>query len=370
MRSKNPLFRRFSHLNELQVVDMALSELEQNIKISREMTPALLRRVGLAMEHKRNQIKAAPDDADPLPDIIRRSLSADPRERYDSAADMIVDLHRARALIETLIARRQEERSADARAKAERKAAKRPFCDRVMKPLIVTCCILLCTALLAGGGVALHYLYPNGLFLTPVEVPQLVGQNFSEAVPDSELFTLEVTYQYNRDSEVGTILSQSPQAGMTRRVSPGKHLCTLTLVVSLGPEKVQVGDYVGMTQYQALTECRRLGLIANIERIDGHPAGNVAKSEPAAGTVLTEGSPITLYVGTSRHVAQVAVPNLIGNSEVGASTILSSLGLFRGTVTYMASDQPAGTVIAQSILSGTSVNAGSKVSIVVSSGKK
>jgi len=75
-----------------------------------------------------------------------------------------------------------------------------------------------------------------------------------------------------------------------------------------------------------------------------------------------------LYVGTSHNVAKVAVPNLIGLSEVTASTMLSSLGLARGNVSYMTSDQPIGTVIAQSVLSGNSVSAGTRVAIVVSKG--
>lgn len=372
MRSKNPLFRRFSRLNELQIVDMALSELEQNIHLPREDSLAMLRRIGVAMEKKWNQIPTAPHDQEAISRIIRRALCPDPLEGYSCTADMILDLHRARVHVEQAMTQRlaKEEKDCNEVGQTPDKPRKRPFCERALKPLTVTLCLLLTAGLAAGGGIALHYLYPNGVFLTPVEVPMLVGQNLNTAAIDSDLFIPQVTYQYHRDSEVGTILSQSPQAGMTRRVAVGRHPCTLTLVVSLGAEQVQLGDYAGMTQYQALTACRRLGLIPSIERVSNHPAGNVAKTVPEAGTVLSEGSTVTLYVGTANHMAKVAVPNLIGNSEVGASTILSSLGLMRGTISYMVSDQPAGTVIAQSVLSGTTVNAGSKVSLVVSQGKK
>ena len=356
MRPRNPLFRRFSRLNELQVVDMALSELERYVKMKEKDRSAVTRQVGLAMQKKLQQISTA---SDACTNIIRRSLSSDSQVQYESIADMILDLRRVRTEVEI----RMQEHLAQ-------KERKRPFYERAIKPLTVTLCVLIGAGITAGIGFALHYLYPNGILLRSVEIPQLVGKNLNDDMPDEELFSLEITYQFQRDSEAGTIISQSPQAGMIRRVSPRGHPCTLMLTVSLGPEQVQVGDYVGMTQYQAMTECRRLGLIPTVKKIADHPAGNVAKSEPAAGTVLSGGSSITLYVGTSHRVSRVSVPNLIGNSEIGASTMLSSLGLICGHISYMTSDQPSGTVIAQSILSGTAVSTGTKISLVVSKGNQ
>lgn len=406
IKTKNPLFRRWSRLNELQVVDMALSELEQNTMISVHETAAFLRRVGGAMEGKLSQISYL-TASDELFEITRGAFLFGTREGYSCVGDMLVALHRVRPLVEQRMAQQAAEakteqaetRTGHAEGSEESgkhvsesvsevsksgenasegvknahggggKGKKRPFCERISKPLTMTVCILLVAGLIGGVGIILHYLYPNGLFLQSVEVPDLVGQNLNAAELDGKLFALQVTYQYNADSEVGTILSQSPQAGMVRRVSPGRHPCVLTLTVSLGAEQVQVGDYIGMTKYQALTACRRLGLIPNIKQVDGYPAGSVARTEPAAGEVLSAGSTVTLYVGTSHNVAKVAVPNLIGLSEISASTMLSSLGLTRGNVSYMTSDQPVGTVIAQSVLSGNSVSTGTRVSIVVSKGK-
>ena len=359
MKSKNPLFRRLSRLNELQVADMALSELEQTVRKDHKAKSNVIPRVGAAIQKK---IKYPPTAPNALTQIVRRALSSSPDERYETVTDMILDLHRARSQIETEMQARLEKQE-------EINRQKTPLYERALKPMTVTLSILICVGSIAGVGVVIHYLYPNGVFLKTVEVPQLIGQNLNEITADSDLFYLDITYQFHQDSETGVILSQSPQAGMMRHVSPGHHPCTITLHVSLGPEQVQVGDYAGMTKYQALTECRRLGLIPSIQKVSDHPAGNVAKSDPPAGTVLTAGSDITLYVGTSHHVARVAVPNMIGNNEIGASNMLSSLGLICSHVSYMSSDLPAGTVIAQSILSGTSVNAGTKVSIVVSKGQ-
>lgn len=358
MRSRNPLFRRFSRLNELQVVDMALSELEQAIQKRTKDPTAVMRRVGLGLQQKIKQIRTSPWIGT---DIVRRALSLSSRDRYHAIIEMVLDLRGIRPQIEQEMKERL----------TREESMKRPtFSERAARPLTIFTTLLFFLTAAAGGGIALHYLYPNGILLTSVEVPQLTGQNLKDTSPDSELFSLNVTYQFDSSTEAGTILSQSPTAGMTRRVSPGRHPCVITLHVSLGPEQVQIGDYVGMTKHQAMTECRRLGLIPKIKQIPDYPSGNVAKSEPSTGEIVNEGSEVVLYVGTAGYVSKVAVPNLVDHSETRAASMLTSLGLVCGGVSYMSSDKPAGTVIAQSILSGTSVKNGTKITLVVSKGKQ
>lgn len=358
IKQKNPLFRPLSRLNPLQTVDMAIASLEEGIQKRHPDAAVLTRRVALAVMQKLKQSKTALDRCE---DIIRRGLSD---TGYPSAAEMLLDLRRVRVQIEADMTD-----AARAAAQAAADAPKRPsFCERIRRPLALTAWMLTCAGVLTAACIAVHYLYPSGLFLHEVEVPSLVGENIRNTIPDEESFALDITYQFHAEVPSGQILSQRPTAGMTRRVS-ARHPCTLSLTVSLGPEQVQVGDLCGMTKYQALTECRRLGLIPILRKESGHPSGNVARTEPAAGEVLDRGSQITLYIGTAAHVATVVVPNLVGNSEIGAGGMLTSLGLRRGEVTYMDSDAPVGAVIAQSVLSGTAVASGTRVSLVVSRGK-
>ena len=358
MRIQNPLFRPFSRLNPLQTVDMAIASLEEGIQKRHPDAAALTRRVALSVKQKLKQNKTA---SDRCADIIRRGLSD---HGYTSSVEMLLDLRRIRVQIEADLSD-----AARAAAQAAAVAPRRPsFSERAHRPLALTAWMLTCAGVLAAACTAIHYLYPSGLFLREVEIPALVGENIRNTIPEEENFALDITYQFHAEAPSGQVLSQRPIAGMTRRVS-ARHPCTLSLTVSLGPEQVQVGDLCGMTKYQALTECRRLGLIPVLRKESGHPSGNVARTDPAAGEILARGSQITLYIGTATHVASVVVPNLVGNSEVGASGMLTSLGLRRGEVTYMESDAPVGSVIAQSVLSGTAVAAGTRVSIVVSRGK-
>jgi beta-lactam-binding protein with PASTA domain len=357
VRSRNPLFRRLSRLNELQIVDMAIAELEQQMKNRSADPVALTRRVASAMRQKLTQLSTASDRCH---HILRRAFSSS--DGYTCAADMLLALRRVRPEVAAELSRAVA-------ARRQARAERIPLYVRLHRPLVRTVLILLAVGVLSAAGVALHYLYPGGILLREVEIPSLMGQDLNRVETDERLFALDVTYRFDPKTPRGTVLSQSPQAGMIRRVAPGRHPCRVSLVVSLGQEQVHVGDFAGMTLHQAQTECRRLGLIPTVRTEKGHPSGNVARSEPAAGEILPRGSQIVLYVGNASHVSSVAVPNLVGNSEVGATGMLTSLGLRRGGVSYMASDAPAGEVIAQSVVSGTVVGAGTKISIVVSRGR-
>ena len=67
--------------------------------------------------------------------------------------------------------------------------------------------------------------------------------------------------------------------------------------------------------------------------------------------------------------AQVAVPNVLGDTQAVATSALTGEGLVLGTVTPQASATiPAGQVLSESPAAGTSVNSGSAVNLVVSSG--
>jgi outer membrane lipase/esterase len=73
--------------------------------------------------------------------------------------------------------------------------------------------------------------------------------------------------------------------------------------------------------------------------------------------------------GTLTVRAAVAVPNLVGLSQAGAATALQGAGLVLGTVTKGPASTPINTVGSQIPAAKTSVQAGSAVNIVISTGK-
>lgn len=88
---------------------------------------------------------------------------------------------------------------------------------------------------------------------------------------------------------------------------------------------------------------------------------------PAAGTLVNPGSPVNLIV--SSGPAQVAVPNVVGETQAAATAAITTAGLALGTVTTQSSSTvPSGSVISESPAARTQVDAGSAVNLVVSSG--
>jgi len=66
---------------------------------------------------------------------------------------------------------------------------------------------------------------------------------------------------------------------------------------------------------------------------------------------------------------QVAVPNVVGDTQAAATAAITGAGLVLGTVTTQSSSTVAsGDVISESPVAGTSVSNGSAVNIVVSTG--
>jgi hypothetical protein len=80
---------------------------------------------------------------------------------------------------------------------------------------------------------------------------------------------------------------------------------------------------------------------------------------------VNAGSAVNLVV--SSGVGQVAVPNVVGLTQAAATTAITGAGLVLGTVTNASSNTvPAGSVISESPVAGTQVNAGSAVNLVIS----
>ena len=96
-------------------------------------------------------------------------------------------------------------------------------------------------------------------------------------------------------------------------------------------------------------------------------SGDVISESPTAGTSVNIGSAVNIVI--SSGPAQVSVPNVVGDTQAVATSALTGVGLVVGTVTQQSSSTVAsGNVISESPLAGTSVNIGSAVNLVISSG--
>src|SRR5205085_1836066 len=144
----------------------------------------------------------------------------------------------------------------------------------------------------------------------------------------------------------------------------------VALVISSGPPQVAVPNVVGLTQAAATTAITTAGLTVGTVTTASSttvPSGSVITQNPAAATQVATGSAVALVV--SSGPPQVAVPNVIGLTQVAATSAITTAALTVGTVTTASSTTvPSGSVISQNPTAATQVNVGSAVALVISSG--
>jgi serine/threonine-protein kinase len=143
-----------------------------------------------------------------------------------------------------------------------------------------------------GSAVTLH------VSIGPVirEVPNVVGQDVSDARAALEEAKFEVTVVSKQDSApANRVLSQDPKPGT--KANEGS---TVTLTVSSGKPKVAVPSVVGMDENDAIAAISRAGLVARrtTEASDSVAEGSVIRSSPAAGTQVEQGSTVTIVVSS------------------------------------------------------------------------
>jgi beta-lactam-binding protein with PASTA domain len=175
----------------------------------------------------------------------------------------------------------------------------------------------------------------------------------------------QVSQQCSNTVPAGSVISQTPQAGSS--VAYGS---VVALVVSSGPCPVTVPNVVGQTQTAAGSTLGGVGLVTgqvSQQCSNTVPAGLIISQSPAAGNSAPFGSAIALVI--SSGPCPVTVPNVVGQTQTGAGTALTGVGLVMGQVSQQCSDTlPAGQVISQDPRAGNLALFGSAVSLVISTG--
>lgn len=235
------------------------------------------------------------------------------------------------------------------------------------------CAALLVTACSAGT-VLLTFFSRYGRDYTVCRIPDFLGKSPDSVLAEADGLPLNLilSYEYNPDVTAGLVISQTPKAGVTRRIYGNDGICTVSLVVSRHREPHILSSLAGRTERDACLHLRNAGLSTAITRAysDTAPKGTVLSSTPEAGASLREGETVTLHISLGKQTLRLAVPDLFGKSETDAAARLRAAGLSLGSISYVSSTHPAGTVIAQTPAAHTSLEEGSTVSVTVSAGDR
>lgn len=137
--------------------------------------------------------------------------------------------------------------------------------------------------------------------------------------------------------------------------------------------KIEMIDLRGKSFDTAKEELEEMGLKLyqdSTEESEEYEEGQIISQDIPQGDMVDEGTMVRVVVSSGKGESEVPVPNVTGYTDNAAIGMLQDAGLDYNRE-YESSDQvPEGTVIRQSPDSGTTVAAGSKVTIVVSQGKE
>lgn len=201
-------------------------------------------------------------------------------------------------------------------------------------------------------------------------MPDVVGTPLSEARKklNQAGIDFEISYQESKEKEADVILSASADAGDKIDADT-----TVTIVVSAGKNGVTVPDVSGRSVAEATAALEKEGFL--VSKAEGNSdtvaKGNVISQSPKAGERAPLGSAISIIISAgSDNSNKVAMPQLIGLSEMDATVQLTELGLVVGNVTEVNHEDPAytGLVCSQSYSVGTYVELGTAIDIEVSVG--
>jgi eukaryotic-like serine/threonine-protein kinase len=158
----------------------------------------------------------------------------------------------------------------------------------------------------------------------PVEVPAVEGLEHGEAVAtveDADL-AVEVSEEHHEEVAEGLVIRQAPTAEEV--VDEGS---SVELVISLGPEPIEVPDLRGAPVAEARTRLEELGLgleIADRRYDDDRPADAILSQDVDPGTTLVRGD--TVEVVVSDGPEPIEVPNVRDEHVEDAVATLEALG--------------------------------------------
>jgi serine/threonine-protein kinase len=216
--------------------------------------------------------------------------------------------------------------------------------------------------LLAGMiGVAAWWL-GNGRWTTVPELAGLQRSAVEATLADADLDTT-ITEDHHDTVPDGTVISSDPGTGI--RALRGSDVI---VVLSLG-HPVVPDLPVGTSAEDAEQAIREADLTpqpvtAAQEYHDTVPAGTIIGLQPASGTVLTVGAPVTLVI--SKGPAPTAVPQVRGLPEAEAIAALTRAGLTAQVRREFDNEVPGGQAVGTDPEAGTETARGTDVVLVVS----
>lgn len=202
-------------------------------------------------------------------------------------------------------------------------------------------------------------------------VPNFVGMNYYneiKGVSEYEKFNIEIIETQSSEHEDGEVIAQTPLDG--EKVKSDDEI---VLTIAVLETEAMMPDFENEDIFTVREKLNAMGLKfvefkENSETVDD---GNVIRTEPAAGTSVNVGDTVTVYI-CEKDNETVAVPDIVTMSPEMAKLELESVGLTLDTnyTSEASMTVPEGYIVRCAPVVGTPVAKGSAVKVVLSLGQK
>ncbi len=364
-------------------VEIALKHIKEPFPSVRDKVPNIPQSIeNIIMRATAKNVKNRYADAKEMHDDLKTALSdsraSEPRyvfkypedegeaskKKKDIEADLLKENEEETKVKETKKTTKKEEKKEDtgeidikAKQITERDLKKKENKLLLILAIIFTSIVVIVTTLVL--------LLPKFNQVKVNEVPPVEGLTVLEAEQKLQEMGFEIDEEQKEVSsseiDAGRVVRTSPQAGSKR-----KEGAVITLYVSAGEKGYVVEELAGQnaTEVKAVLErMYNLYVILKEEENDTANVNEIIRTEPGAGTTLTEGDTITIYIPNKTSDYPDFTNGEYSLKEIEAWCEKYSINL---TPVYNPTDEyPAGTIYSQSQKAGTSAMPNQSLTIYI-----
>ena len=318
-----------------------------------------------------------PDIPKGLEQICVHAMQKNPRDRYQTATEMLLDIEEVIKNPNTTFNYSNNNETFTSTVVEPPHQIDDEY-DEVIDPQEAAgrkkktiAAVVISVIVLIGVIIGVVFMFTSGMNAKSQKLESFVGFSYDELQNDTSYdYQFVAEYRKTNDQEPGIIISQSPEAGS--RVTKGS---TVTLIVAASEKDISVTNVYGLSLELAQETLKQDGLtVFKTMKVSSESIeeGKVVYTDPKAGTIVSSDQEITIYISdgpSTTTVETIKVPDVTGLTQSGAKAFLEKYGFKNVTFTTQDSVLKKGIVISQSPGAGTSVKETDTIKVIISTGE-
>lgn len=284
----------------------------------------------------------------PVDDQATKAIPIIPNDQHDSSLD------------ETVIHDKKETPKNKTSKQSPEKKKKRRKWPLILTSVFVTLLLILIFSITVLPGL----LKPKDIVVPDVTNIEL--NEAKEILEDNGFKIGDVKEINDEEIEIDHVVKTDPKAG-----NKAKEGSSVDLYVSIGKEKFELSDYRDRQYdevFRLLEKYHFKDIIKTEVHNDAEP-GTILEQSPAPNEEVIPEETILEFT-VSKGPEKITLKDLTGLNEKGVRDYVESVGLHMESKEAYHDTVQSGLVISQSPAAGTSLDKGSRVTVVISKGKK